>query len=129
VWQRLYRVEPDADGALAVQRDVAALSAAAGLVIQTISSVPSQNEGALMKYGVRMSATGTSDQLETFALRLHDHAPYLRAERLSITSPQAQPREQNPVLNITMDIAGYSGTEPVRAGGATHVARAGGKPL
>jgi type II secretion system (T2SS) protein M len=129
VWQRLYRFEPGADGALAVQRDVAGLSAAAGLVIQTIVSVPSQDEGALMKHGVRLSATGTSDQLETFATQLHEHAPYLRAERLRVTSPQMQQREQNPVLNITMDIAGYSGTEPVGAGSATHVAVAGGKSL
>lgn len=118
VWQRLYRVEQGADGGVVVQRDVAGLAAATGLVTQTIVALPSQIEGVLMAHTVRLSATGTSDQLEMFAARLHEHAPYLRAMRLDVKAPQVQVREQNPVLNVMLDIAGYSDTTPAAGGKA-----------
>jgi hypothetical protein len=118
VWQRLYRVEQGADGGVVVQRDVANLAAMTGLVTQTIVALPSQVEGALMAHTVRLSATGTSDQLEMFAARLHEHAPYLHAVRLNIKAPQVQVREQNPVLNVMIDIAGYSDTTPAASGKA-----------
>ena len=102
-----HRVEGGADGGAAVQQDVGTLCAAAGVGNKTITPLPSEEEGPLMKYSVRLSASGTSDRLEMFAAKLRQHPRYLRTDRLSITAPQVQQREQNPVLTLTMDIAGY----------------------
>ena len=109
VWQRFYRIEGGADGGAAIQQDVANLCTAAGLGNQSITPLPSQEEGTLMKYGVRLSASGTADQLTAFVARMREHPRYLRAERLNVTAPQAQANEQNPVLSWTLDISGYAG--------------------
>ena len=123
VWQRFYRVEGGADGGAAVQQDVGTLCAAAGLENQTITPLPSEEEGPLMKYSVRLSASGTSDRLEMFAAKLRQHPRYLRTDRLSITAPQVQQREQNPVLTLTMDIAGYSAALPAPLTASVTVAK------
>ena len=128
VWQRFYGVAAARDASAALQRDVSGLCTSAGLANQTISQLPSEPEGPLMKYSVRVSASGTSDQLETFVAKVRQHPRYLRAQRLSITAPQMQSREQNPVLTITMDIAGYSGATPA-PGTATASLASGHKAL
>ncbi|MEP7246141.1 MAG: GspMb/PilO family protein [Gammaproteobacteria bacterium] len=108
VWARFYRVEQGSDGGAVVQRDVAALCAASGLAVQSLVQLPSDAAGESTKYSVRLAANGTAEQFRGFVARMRENERYLRAEHLNVTAPQSQPIDQNAVLTIAFDIAGYA---------------------
>jgi Tfp pilus assembly protein PilO len=108
IWQRFYPAATAGAVSSAVQKDVAELSAAAGLENPSIVALPSETAGAIDRQLVRLSANGTADRLEAFLTRLRQQPRYLRVDRLTVSAPQAQGADQNPILIVTMDIAGYT---------------------
>ena len=112
VWQRLYVMNGTDGGSTSVQQDVAALCGAAGLENPVITALPAEKAGPLMQLTMRIAMTGSADRLKVFLVKLREQPRYLRVDRINITSPQAQSGDQNPVLTINMDIAGFAGEVP-----------------
>jgi Tfp pilus assembly protein PilO len=107
VWQRFYAQNGPSVGA-ALQQDLTTLGAAAGFSEQSITPLPTQARGQLTAYSVRLMASGTIDQLQAFVVGVRGHPRYLRLERLTITAPQVQAKEQNAILSFTLDIDGFA---------------------
>jgi hypothetical protein len=108
LWQRFYVVGAGESISGAVHKDVTELCMTAGLNSQSITPLPSEKLGAMTRQPVRLVAMGTSDRLQAFLARLREHPRYLRVDRLNVSAPQLQGADQNPVLTVTMDIAGYA---------------------
>ena len=108
IWQRLYDNKQANDADVALGQDVTRLANAAGLTLHSLTSVPAANEGLLRKHGVRLAASLSIDQLRQLIAALRAHPRYIRVERLSVAAPQVQPPDRNPVLEIKVDLCGYS---------------------
>jgi hypothetical protein len=107
VWQKFYDVSTS-DGSSLVQQDVTSLCSSIGVTTQSLVALRAQDEQSLIKHGVRLTATLTVDQLRSLAASLRNHQKYLRTERLIVEAPQVQSADQNPALNVTLDVFGYS---------------------
>lgn len=111
IWQRSYGLSGEG-GANAVQRDVAALAASTSLTTQSIAPLPAEEEGPLTGFVVRASLRGTAGQMKAFLLQLKQHPRYLRARRIVVSAPQTQRSDENPDLEIALDIVGYAAARP-----------------
>ncbi len=108
LWSQLYRPQDGTDTAAAVQRDISQLCSAAGIALESAVRTPSETDGVLSKYGLRVTVSTTTDRLRIFIEGLRKAPHYLRMDRLKVSAPQMQLPEQNPTLTIAMDIAGYA---------------------
>jgi hypothetical protein len=116
VWARFYGTGGAEGSGAAVQQDVATLCAAAGLENPAISALPAEKSGALTRFTIRVATTGSAERLKVFLAKLREQPHYLRVDRLNVSAPQAQSSDQNPVLTINMDIAGFAGELPAAPG-------------
>jgi Tfp pilus assembly protein PilO len=120
IWQRVYGDGTGGHAGPAVQQDVTNLTASSGMQVQSITPMPREKEGPLVRYTVRLSMTGTADRFQAFLTQLRVSPRYLRVERLTVTSPQVQRPEENAPLTIVADVAGFAAERPkVRATPAT----------
>jgi hypothetical protein len=106
VWQRFYGDGEGADGRL--RQDVATLVGGSGGTLESLSPLPARREGALVRHGVRLSASMNIEQLRALLAALRAHPRYLRIEHLSITSPTMQPPDTNPSLAVKAEVYGFS---------------------
>lgn len=110
VWNRFYPSggadNPDA----ALRADVTGVMASAGTTVQSLAPLPTQEEGAISRHGLRLSASMTVDQLQRVVTDLRGQARYLRVERLTISAPIAQTPHTNPPVLVKMVVYGYSNT-------------------
>lgn len=108
VWGKFFAVPKGQDVGALVQRDVMAVGATAGVVVQAVTSIPRVEEAGLAGYGVRFTVSMTADQVRKFMDALRGNAHYLRVERLGVTAPQLQQPDQNASLTVTMEVYGYT---------------------
>jgi hypothetical protein len=112
IWRRLYVDGGPGSAGSAVQQDVTRLASSAGIQPQAVALLPSEKEGPLVRYTVRVSMTATIDRLQMFLTQLRTSSRYLRVEKLTVTSPQSQRPDENAPLTIAADIAGFEGERP-----------------
>ncbi len=112
IWQRLYGGGSPGSAGHAVQQDVTRLCSSAGMESQAVALFPSEKEGPLVRYTVRITLTGTADRFQTFLAQLRTNARYLRVEKLTVTSPQSQRPDENAPLTIVADVVGFEGERP-----------------
>jgi hypothetical protein len=108
IWNRFYAAEGKADATQFIQRDVLSLCTAVRATIQSATPLPAVDAIGLRSGGVRIVASMSVDQMKEFFEKVRAHPQYLRVQRLSVSAPQSQSQNMNPVLSVTMDIAGYS---------------------
>ena len=113
IWQRLYddSSTPGSAGTV-VQQDVTRLCSSAGLQPQSVTLLPSEQDGPLVRHAVRISMTGTADRFQAFLTQLRTGPHYLRVEKLTVTSPQSQRTDENAPLTILADIVGFEAERP-----------------
>jgi len=113
IWQRLYADNgaPGSAGS-AVQQDVTRLLSAAGMQPQSVTLLPSEQDGPLVRHAVRLSMTGPADRFQAFLTQLRTSPRYLRVEKLNVTSPQSQRTDENAPLTISADIVGFEAQRP-----------------
>lgn len=107
VWSRFYPSR-GASADTALRTDLMRLTASAGVTVQSLATLPTEEDGALRRHGMRIDASMTIGQLEHLATELHTHARYLRVERLTISAPIVQAPHTNPTLVVRMVVYGYS---------------------
>lgn len=112
VWQRFYGDGASGSAGSAVQQDVTRLCSSAGLQPQSVQLLPSEKDGPLVRYAVRVSMTGTADHFQAFLTQVRTSSRYLRVEKLSVTSPQSQRPDENAPLTIVADIVGFGAERP-----------------
>lgn len=115
VWARFYGESGGADVLSHVQRDITELCAGVGIPVPVVMALPTTESNGISRYGVRLTANMTVDQLRKLAEALRTHSTFLRTERLSITAPQIQSAEQNSVFAVSMEVFGYSHRQPARS--------------
>lgn len=118
-WDRLYRVRTDSDALIALQSDISGLLAASGARAQSFTSLPAVTTGALSKVGVRVTGAMSIDRLRELLQQMTALAHYVRIEKLLITAPLTQSAQENPTLNVTLDVVGFASTTPPRQPAAT----------
>jgi len=113
IWQRLYADSgtPGSAGT-AVQQDVTRLLSSAGMAPLSVTLLPSEQDGPLVRHAVRVSMTGPADRFQAFLAQLRTSPRYLRMEKLTVTSPQSQRADENAPLTILADIAGFEAQRP-----------------
>jgi Tfp pilus assembly protein PilO len=112
IWGRLYGDGMRGDVGAIVQQDLMRLCSVAGMQANSMSPLPSEKDGALFRYTVRISISGTADRFQTFLTQLRQSPHYLRVEKLSVTSPQTQRTDENAPLTIVADIVGFEAQRP-----------------
>jgi len=112
IWQRLYGDGTQGSAGNAVQQDVTRLCSSAGMQPQSVALLPSEQDGPLVRYTVRLSMTGTADRFQAFLTQLRTSPRYLRVEKLAVTSPQSQRADENAPLTIAADIVGFEAERP-----------------
>ena len=108
VWQRFY---PDGDSVNsdnALREDIARGAAAAGVMLRTITPLPTSKRAGLTKLAVVVSADMTIGQLTDFLIQLRDSRRYLRVDALRIMAPQVQVTNRNHHLLVRLQIVGYA---------------------
>lgn len=112
VWQRLYANDTPGSAGNAVQQDVTRLTTSAGMQTQSVSLLPSEQDGALVRHVVRVSITGTADRFQAFLTQVRTNAHYLRVDKLAVTSPATQRTDENAPLTVLADIVGFEAERP-----------------
>lgn len=105
IWQRFVAAPPGQSPGVAVQRRVTELLS--GIATPEIEAQSTQVQETLLAYPVRVRVTLTVDQLKTFLAGCHSSGPYLRVTKLTVTAPQSQLPQDNPRLQVTLDLVGY----------------------
>lgn len=116
IWSRFYDATAGEEVDSLIRQDVARLCDDSQITVGSLIRLPSRVEGNLVAYGVRLTAATTADRLRSFADRLRAAPRYLRVQQLHVSAPEAQQRDENPVLTVTADVFGYarSAEPPVR---------------
>ncbi|MEJ1962978.1 MAG: type II secretion system protein GspM [Gammaproteobacteria bacterium] len=112
IWQRVYGDGTQGSAGSAVQQDVTRLCSSAGMQPQSVTLLPSEQAGPLVRYTVRVSMTGTADRFQAFLTQLRTGPRYLRVEKLAVSSPQSQRADENAPLTIGADIVGFGAERP-----------------
>jgi hypothetical protein len=108
IWGRFYRPAGAADAGLLLQQDLVQICAASAVTVESVVRLPSHLEGTLLKNGVRVTLSASADHLRIFVDHLRSAPRYLRVEHLHISAPQSQRADENAVVRVTLEIAGYA---------------------
>lgn len=107
LWSKFYRMPSSAAASTALNSELSAQLTSAGASVQSLTPVPSEDQPAFTRIGVRVTASLRLNDLRTLLTAMSTHARYLRVERLIVTAPQAQVESENPPLAVTLDVVGY----------------------
>jgi len=104
---KFYVAGTNGAGANAFQADVRGMLGSVGAVAQTATPIATNKLGAISRLGLRVTTSMTIDQLKNFLARVDSHSRYMRIDQLDITAPSVQPRDQNPMLTVSMELAAF----------------------
>lgn len=116
LWSKFYRMPNTAAASTALHSDLSALLTSAGASVQSLTPLPSEDEPAFTRIGVRVTASLRLDDLRNLLTAMSAHVRYLRVERLVVTAPQVQVDSENPPLAVTLDVFGYQSARTHGAG-------------
>jgi Tfp pilus assembly protein PilO len=108
IWQRFY---PDGDSAnadTALREDITRYAAVAGVVLRSITPLPTTDQFGLRTLGVRISAVMSIGQLTDFLAQLRGSPRYLRVDALRVVAPQVQLKSRNHRLLVRLQLFGYA---------------------
>lgn len=108
VWQRLYIDAPGVNPETLLRQDVTAMARSAGITIQTLVALPTAEESLIQQHAVRITAAMPIDQLTRLLTALRSNPRYVRISRLTVAAPQKQNANENPALQVQLDVLGYS---------------------
>jgi hypothetical protein len=106
-WQRLYRASADGSAVVALQSDISTALTASNAHPQNFAPLGTTQSGPLRKFGLRVVASMTIDQLREFLRQAPELARFVRIERLLINAPPVQSPQENPPFTVTLDIFGF----------------------
>lgn len=108
-WHRFYPVSVEGMGsAAAMQSEISALFQGARVNAQSLVLLPAIEHEHFTQLGVRVTSSVRLDELESILSALATHPRFIRVQRLSITAPHSQSRDQNPPLAVTLELAAFS---------------------
>ncbi len=105
---------PDASlGGVALQRLIEQLTGESGGTMTSIQILPAQQEGRLMRIGVRLRLQVTADGLQRVLYGIEAREPLLFVDKLNVRSMYRakrqgrEPANQGVQLNVNLDVFGY----------------------
>jgi len=107
IWQVFYAASEPAKLAGKVEQDVRSIAAAANVFVKVQSAPRTDSDGMAGSHGVRVNASMTIQELRAFATALRSQTHYLRVVRLVVRAPIIQAPDQNPKLDVTLDVYGF----------------------
>lgn len=127
LWSRFYAAPDSASAATSLHADLSALLTSAQANVQSVTPIPSEEQAAFTRVGIRFAASMRMNDLQSLLTSMGNHSRYLRVERLIVTAPQTQAPQENPPLAVTMDVYGYQlSNEPKTRGDDVLSARVSG---
>lgn len=117
LWSRFYEAPNSASAATALHADLSALLNSAQASVQSLTPIPSEEQAAFTRIGIRFAASIRLNDLQSLLTAMSNHSRYLRVERVIVTAPQTQAPDENPPLAVTMDIFGYQLSDESKARG------------
>lgn len=117
LWSRFYRTPNSASATTALHADLSAVLNTAQASVQSLTPIPSEEQPAFTRVGVRFAASVRMNDLQNLLTAMSAHSRYMRVERLVVTAPQTQSPDENPPLAVTMDVYGYQLSDAAKAPG------------
>ena len=117
LWSRFYKTPDSVSATTALHADLSALLSGAQASVQSLTPIPSEEQSAFTRIGVRFGASMRMNDLQNLLTAMSAHSRYLHVERLVVTAPQMQVADQNPPLAVTMDVYGYQLSDVAKATG------------
>jgi hypothetical protein len=113
LWGTFYPGASEEEANAQIQQDLRGLGAASGVAALALTPLPKKEYPDYIAYGIHVNGVMTAEQLKRFSAALRAAPHFLRVERFAASAPQTQSPNENPPVNVTLDIYGYS-----RAGAA-----------
>ena len=117
LWSKFYEAPSSASAATALHADLSALLNSAQASVQSLTPIPSEEQAAFTRVGIRFAASIRLNDLQSLLTSMGNHSRYLRVERVTVTAPQTQAADENPPLAVTMDVFGYHLSDESKARG------------
>jgi type II secretory pathway component PulM len=106
-----------------LQNDLRAALLAGGVEPTNFKVLPSAASGGLRVHRVEFASVMSVDQLKAFFLALEQQPHHVRVERLRLDAPSTQRTDENPRINVLMEVRGFS-AETAAPASAVRVASA-----
>ncbi|HJY36308.1 MAG TPA: GspMb/PilO family protein, partial [Steroidobacteraceae bacterium] len=90
LWSRFYKTPDSVSATTALHADLSALLSGAQASVQSLTPIPSEEQSAFTRIGVRFGASMRMNDLQNLLTAMSAHSRYLRVERLVVTAPQMQ---------------------------------------
>ena len=117
LWSRFYKTPDSVSATTALHADLSALLSGAQASVQSLTPIPSEEQSAFTRIGVRFGASMRMNDLQNLLTAMSAHSRYLRVERLVVTAPQMQVPDQNPAIQSTMDVYGFQLSDAAKTTG------------
>lgn len=108
VWRSFYPGSTEEEANAQIQQDLRGLGAASGISALALTPIPRKDYPDYIAYGVHINAAMRADQLKRFGDALRAAPHFLRVQRFAASAPQNQVPGQNALVNVAMDVYGYS---------------------
>jgi general secretion pathway protein M len=113
--QTLIQAETPALAAAELQRELSALVAQGGGMLESVQSLGPVDTPPFVKIPIRVSFTGSLEGLRTFLYAVEQHAPVLLVEELSVAETIIYREEDGaelPALSTVIELFGYARAKP-----------------
>jgi len=107
IWSGLLAGTDVAAATTTLQSELRSLLDAHKIAVQVSAPLDAQRGARIARVGVRVNVDLTIDQLQAFLESVQRHSHRFALDNVIVTAPQYQAPDQNPSLNVQMEVWGF----------------------